>query len=92
MNLDVGPRSEGEVVGTRPFMSIGILHSRRHTCRHGLESFLYFLIWLLIVKDKGSPPPESRLKMWNRGTWEEFADDKEYDMAEASFGIFVIIL
>ncbi|KAF2474703.1 FunK1 protein kinase [Lindgomyces ingoldianus] len=90
MNLDIGPRSEGEVVGTRPFMSIGILHSRRHTYRHDLESFLYVLIWLLIVKDKGSPPPGSRLKMWNRGTWEESADDKEYDMAEANFGRMIL--
>jgi len=71
MNLDIGPRSEGEVVGNRPCPLIGILHSRRHTYRHDLESFLYVLIWLLILKDKGSPPPGSRLKMWNRGTWEE---------------------
>jgi hypothetical protein len=71
-------------------MSIGILHCRRHTYRHDLESFLYVLIWLLIVKDRGSPPPGSRLKMWNRGTWEESADDKEYDMAEANFGRMIL--
>jgi serine/threonine protein kinase len=44
INLDLGPRSEDEVVSTRPFMSISILHSRRHTYRHDLESFLYVLI------------------------------------------------
>ena len=42
MNVADGPRTPGEVTGTRPFMAIGILRRRRHTYRHDLESFFYY--------------------------------------------------
>ena len=48
MNITDGPRTPGEVTGTRPFMAIGILRKRRHTYRHDLESFLYVFLWTVI--------------------------------------------
>ena len=62
MDLETGPRTPGEVVGTRPFMSIGILKKRRHTYRHDLESFLYVFLWTVISNGQENPPKTSRLR------------------------------
>jgi hypothetical protein len=61
MNLLVGPRTPNEVVGTRAFMSLGILKCRRHTYPHDLESFLYVFLRIVILDGNEQPPPESRL-------------------------------
>ena len=47
MNLVIGTRTKGEVTGTRPFMTIGILRKRPHTYRHDLESFLHVFLWTI---------------------------------------------
>lgn len=44
MNVADGPRSPGEVIGTRSFIAIGILRRRRHIYRHDLESFLCVIL------------------------------------------------
>jgi len=62
MDLETGPRTPGEVVGTRPFMSIGILKKRRHAYRHNLESFLYVFLWTVISNGQENPPKTSRLR------------------------------
>jgi len=80
MNLDVGPSTPGEVVGTRPFMSIGILRCRPHRYRHDLESFLYVFLWIVISNGADIPPVNSKLRVWNRGTWYQSAMQKTHDM------------
>ncbi|CRL22818.1 Tyrosine-protein kinase, active site [Penicillium camemberti] len=85
-NLAEGPRTPGEVTGTRPFMSIGILRRRRHTYRHDLESFLYVLLWTVISNGAQNPPRTSALRQWNQGTWDESAMRKTQDMTDTNFG------
>jgi Fungal protein kinase len=60
--------------------------SRNHTHRHDLESFLYILLWVIIVKQKDYPPVGSRLREWNQGSWIDSATLKTSDMAETRFG------
>jgi hypothetical protein len=86
MNVVDGPRTPGEVTGTRPFMAIGILRRRRHTYRHDLESFLYVFLWTVISKGAENPPRSSRLRQWNRGNWHESAMQKTNDMDKNNFG------
>lgn len=86
MNVADGPRTPGEVTGTRPFMAIGILRRRRHTYRHDLESFLYVFLWTVISKGAENPPKTSKLRQWSRGNWYESAMQKTNDMDESNFG------
>jgi len=81
----LGPK--GSVSGTRPFMAIGVLQSERHTYRHDLESFLYVFLWTIITNHEGSPPPESKLQAWSRGTWDDAAlpQRKLFDMSLDGF-------
>jgi hypothetical protein len=44
IEMDIGPRVKGELIGTRPFIAIGVLRRELHTYRHNLESFLYVLL------------------------------------------------
>lgn len=86
MDLDVGPRKPGEVTGTRPFMSIGILRCRPHRYRHDLESFFYVFLWTVISNGRENPPVDSKLRVWNRGSWYESAMQKTHDMHKGNFG------
>ncbi|KAK7214782.1 hypothetical protein V2G26_002785 [Clonostachys chloroleuca] len=86
MDLAVGPRTPGEVTGTRPFMAVGILLGRRHWYWHDLESFLYVLLWSIITDGSESPPRNSKLRMWSRGDWDDIAARKTAEMEEAGFG------
>ncbi len=90
MILELGPRTPGEVTGTRPFMAIGILKGRRHTYRHDLESFLYVFMWAIISNRAQSPPTTSRLQRWSKGSWEESAMAKMSDMEETNFGSSIL--
>ncbi|KAF2010457.1 serine/threonine-protein kinase Sgk2 [Aaosphaeria arxii CBS 175.79] len=81
-----GLRKLGGAIGTRPFMAIGVLLRRIHTYRHDLESFLYVLLWVVVVRQKDYPPVGSRLREWNQGSLADSARLKTSDMAEDSFG------
>ena len=85
MDLAVGPRSPGEVTGTRPFMAIEILLGKRHWYRHDLESFVYVFLWTLITEGRESPPHGSILKKWSRGDWDDLAAEKSRQMTEEGF-------
>ncbi len=85
MILEQGPRTPGEVTGTRPFMAVGILKERRHTYRHDLESFLYVFLWVVISNRAQGLPTTSRLRLWSNGSWEESAMAKMSDMEEVNF-------
>ena len=89
MNLADGPRTPSEVVGTRPFMAIGILRKRRHTYRHDLESFLYVFLWTVIAERAENPPRTSRLRQWNKGSWDESAMKKTHDMNHDNFAVLL---
>lgn len=82
VELDKVQEATHGIVGTRPFMAIGVLKGKAHTYRHDLESFLYVLLWVLITKGADSPPEKSRLWGWSRGSWEELAARKSADMTE----------
>ena len=90
MNLAIGTSPPSEVVGTRPFMSIGILKKRRHTYRHDLESFLYVFLRTVISNGNENPPETSRLREWNQGTWDESAKLKTHDMDKNHFANIIL--
>jgi hypothetical protein len=90
MNLMVGPRTLNEVVGTRAFMSIGILKCRPHRYRHDLESFLYVFLRIVISNRDELPPPASRLREWNHGSWEDSAKLKTSDMDKNHFATIIL--
>lgn len=71
MDVAVGPRHEGEVYGTKPFMAIGVLQRKLHTYRHDLESFLYVLLWLVVSDTKQMPSATSKLHEWMKGSFSE---------------------
>ena len=85
MQIDVGPRTTGEITGTRPFMSIGVLKGRLHRYRHDLESFLYVLLWTIISNRNENPPKSSRLRKWVSRPFEELAEQKLSDMRRNEF-------
>ncbi|KAL8337409.1 hypothetical protein RB601_008781 [Gaeumannomyces tritici] len=60
------PQAPGTIVGTRPFMAIGVLKGRLHTHRHDLEAFLYLLLYTIIANRTDSPPPTSKLRKWSQ--------------------------
>lgn len=80
MELSVGPRTPGEVTGTRPFMAIGVLKARYPRYRYDLESFLYVLLWTVISNGAENPPRGSKLRGWSRGDWDDLAARKTSDM------------
>ncbi|KND87351.1 hypothetical protein TOPH_07966 [Tolypocladium ophioglossoides CBS 100239] len=85
LELDFGPMNPNELIGTRPFMAIGLLQGQPHTYRHDLESFLYVLLWAAICGDKDEPPEASRLQRWPSGRFVDCARNKLYDMGEEGF-------
>lgn len=86
MELAVGPNRPGELLGTKPFMAIGLLKGKMHTYRHDLESFLYVFLWLAVCKRSAEPPEPSRLRQWSSsGSWWELAQQKSRDMRKDHF-------
>ncbi|KAI1110334.1 FunK1 protein kinase [Nemania sp. NC0429] len=77
--------TEHDIIGTRPFMAIGVLKSERHTYRHDLESFLYVLLWTIITNRAENPPETSKLRQWSSGDWDELAARKSLDMDQDGF-------
>jgi hypothetical protein len=77
--------SDRQVIGTRPFMAIGVLKSERHTCRHDLESLFYVFLWIIITNHTKEPPKLSRLRQWSNGDWDELAARKSLDMDPDGF-------
>ncbi|KAI2628881.1 FunK1 protein kinase [Hypoxylon sp. NC1633] len=85
--IELSQTSETEpgIIGTRPFMAIGVLKSDCHTYRHDLESFLYVFLWMIIANDAENPPYTSKLRQWSNGDWHELAARKSLDMDQDSF-------
>ncbi|KAL8366623.1 hypothetical protein RB595_010472 [Gaeumannomyces hyphopodioides] len=61
-------QTPGDIIGTRPFMAIGVLQGMPHTYRHDLEAFLYLFLYAIIANRTDSPPPTSKLRKWAQ--WE----------------------
>ena len=61
MELAVGPTRPGELLGTKPFMAIGLLNGRKHTYRHDLESFLYLFLCVAVCNRLTEPAETSRM-------------------------------
>ncbi|KFY42124.1 hypothetical protein V495_04665 [Pseudogymnoascus sp. VKM F-4514 (FW-929)] len=76
---------EAGVTGTRPFIATGVLKNEYHTYRHDLESFLYVFLWTVITNHADDPPEKSKLRQWSKGSWEELAARKSFDMGQDSF-------
>lgn len=76
---------EHGIIGTRPFMAIGVLRSEWHTYRHDLESFLYVFLWTMINNHAENPVRTSKLRRWSRGSWDELATRKTLDMHPDNF-------
>jgi hypothetical protein len=74
-----------EIIGTRPFMAIGVLKGEPHTYRHDLESFLYVFLWTVISDHTDNPPEGSKLRRWSSGNWDELAARKSLDMDRGGF-------
>ncbi|KAI5858266.1 FunK1 protein kinase [Durotheca rogersii] len=85
LELTEGQEVESDITGTRPFMAIGVLKSKRHTYRHDLESFLYVFLWTIITNHTENPPEASRLRQWSDGDWSELALRKSLDMDPDGF-------
>lgn len=86
VQVNIGANHPSQIIGTRPFMAIGVLKGRRHTYRHDLESFLYVFLWAVICGRAPEPPRSSNLRMWRRSSnFEELADIKMRDMAQNNF-------
>lgn len=85
MELSVGPRNAGEIVGTRMFMAIGVLQGKLHTYRHDLESLLYVFLWVVLCKESECLPEQSRLRRWTQGGFKAIAKCKMSDMEESNF-------
>ncbi|KAI1422663.1 FunK1 protein kinase [Xylaria sp. FL1777] len=78
--------TEHGIIGTRPFMAIGVLKNECHTYRHDLESFLYVFLWTIITNHTEEDPPEtSKLRQWSNGDWSELAARKSLDMDQEVF-------
>ncbi|KAI1496149.1 FunK1 protein kinase [Biscogniauxia marginata] len=73
------------IIGTRPYIAIGVLKSERHTYRHDLESFLYVFLWTIITNHTENLPETSKLRQWSNGDWNELAVRKSLDMVQDSF-------
>lgn len=82
VDVDTEDDAEPSIVGTRPFMAVGVLKEERHTYRHDLESFLYIFLWIIITNHREDPPEGSKLQQWSNGSWEELAERKFLDMSQ----------
>ncbi|KAI1779308.1 FunK1 protein kinase [Hypoxylon cercidicola] len=85
IELAEGLETELDIVGTRPFMAIGVLKSECHTYRHDLESFLYVFLWTIITNHTENPPETSKLRQWSNGNWNKLAVRKSLDMDQNGF-------
>jgi hypothetical protein len=85
IKLDEGLEPELDIVGTRPFMAIGVLKGECHTYRHDLESFLYVFLWVIIANHTEKLPEKSKLRQWSDGDWDELATRKSLDMDQNGF-------
>ncbi|MCJ1426507.1 hypothetical protein MMC29_004410 [Sticta canariensis] len=85
MELAVGPNRTGELLGTKPFMAIGLLKGKMHTYRHDLESFLYVFLWVAVCNRSPELPETSRLRQWSLGSWWQLAQKKTRDMRKEHF-------
>ncbi|KEZ41236.1 Uncharacterized protein SAPIO_CDS7324 [Scedosporium apiospermum] len=85
IELDEGLETEHGIVGTRPFMAIGVLKGGCHTYRHDLESFLYVFLWTIITNHTEKLPEKSKLRQWSDGDWDELATRKSLDMDQSGF-------
>ena len=85
MDVAVGPRHEGEIYGTKPFMAIGVLQRKVHTYRHDLESFFYVLLWLAVSDMKRMPPTTSKLHEWMKGSFPEVEETKMRHLEASGF-------
>ncbi|KAI0098049.1 FunK1 protein kinase [Nemania sp. FL0031] len=85
VELTEGLVTEPKIIGTRPFMAIGVLKNEHHTYRHDLESFLYVFLWTIITAHTEDPPETSRLRQWSNGDWYELAALKSLDMDQNGF-------
>lgn len=86
VQVNIGTNHPSQIIGTRPFMAIGVLKGRRHTYRHDLESFLYVFLWAVICGRAPEPSRSSKLRLWRRSSnFEELADIKMRDMAQNNF-------
>lgn len=85
MELAVGPTRPGELLGTKPFMAIGLLKGRKHTYRHDLESFLYLFLWVAVCNRSTELAETSRLREWSLGSWWELSQKKSRGMRREHF-------
>lgn len=85
MDVAVGPRHEGEVYDTTPFMTIEVLQRKVHTYRHDLESFLYVLLWLVVSDTKRIPPTKSKLHEWTKRSFSEVEKTKMRHLKASGF-------
>jgi Fungal protein kinase len=76
MDVAVGPKCEGDVYGTKPFMAIGVLQRKVHTYRHDLKSFLYVLLWFAVSDTERMPPATSKLQKWIKGSFPQVEETK----------------
>lgn len=91
---DTRPRILGEVVGTRPFMAIGVLEAEPHTYRHDLESFLYAFLDTVLSDpnlDERDLSKASTLRdQWAQGDWDESIEIKSRHMKEEYFTTVIL--
>lgn len=87
MELDNRQALDEQIIGTRRFMAIGVLKSRRHTYRHDLESFLYVFLFVVIANRSENLPATSMLRRWSSqdSSWEDLAALKTHDMDAPNF-------
>ncbi len=85
MELKLGPVNPNELIGTRPFMAVGLLEGKPHTYRHDMEPLLYVLLWSVICRESDYPPTESRLRPWCAGSFDDLACRKLSDMEKHEF-------
>jgi serine/threonine protein kinase len=75
--VDEAQPKGGERHGTRPFMAIGVLRTKKHTYKHDLESLFYCFLWVAICgKGKTWPPQGSKLWAWTQASFRECASHK----------------
>lgn len=88
--LEEGAETQLDITGTRPFMAIGVLRSKRHTYRHKLESFLYVFLWTIITNHAENLPEISKLRQWSSGDWDELAVRKSLNMNQDGFQAILV--
>lgn len=79
------PSHKEEMIGTRAFMALGLLHAEPHSYRHDLESFFYVLLWTIIANRAENVPKTSKLRRWVSGSWDGSTAAKMLDMEKHNF-------